>query len=155
DSRTCFLDGQGGPYGEGTVARCALGENRAPYSAATSQAQGWPAFGTRPQLFAWHSLRSQDRHTLGVPSPDTGMRLRHDLLAAAPRLVASGHLEAHLAGAPGRTWLSRRHRLVKRRSRQLLSACRFWGAKTGPNPTDRGKAGSKRHLITDGNGTPL
>jgi transposase len=29
------------------------------------------------------------------------------------------------------------------------------GQKTGPNPTDRGKRGSKRHLIVDGNGTPL
>jgi transposase len=37
----------------------------------------------------------------------------------------------------------------------LLCPRRFWGAKTGPNPTDRGKAGSKRHLITDQNGTPL
>ena len=31
----------------------------------------------------------------------------------------------------------------------------FWGAKTGPNPTDRGKNGSKRHLMVDGTGTPL
>ncbi|NLH18196.1 MAG: IS5 family transposase [Phycisphaerae bacterium] len=31
----------------------------------------------------------------------------------------------------------------------------FGGAKTGPNPTDRGKSGSKRHLIVDGKGTPL
>ncbi len=30
----------------------------------------------------------------------------------------------------------------------------FGGAKTGPNPTDRGKNGSKRDLITDGYGTP-
>ena len=29
------------------------------------------------------------------------------------------------------------------------------GSETGPNPTDRGKLGSKRHLITDRNGTPL
>lgn len=29
------------------------------------------------------------------------------------------------------------------------------GAKTGPNPTDRGKSGSKHHLITDQHGTPL
>ena len=26
---------------------------------------------------------------------------------------------------------------------------------TGPNPTDRAKNGSKRHLLTDGRGTPL
>lgn len=29
------------------------------------------------------------------------------------------------------------------------------GGKTGPNPTDRGKFGSKHHLITDKRGTPL
>lgn len=29
------------------------------------------------------------------------------------------------------------------------------GAKTGKNPVDRGKKGSKHHLLVDGNGTPL
>lgn len=29
------------------------------------------------------------------------------------------------------------------------------GAETGPNPTDRGKPGTKRHLVTDAQGTPL
>ena len=29
------------------------------------------------------------------------------------------------------------------------------GAKTGPNPTDRRKLGSKHHLLTDGRGVPL
>jgi len=31
----------------------------------------------------------------------------------------------------------------------------FWGTRTGPNPTDRSKLGSKRHLIRDGRGVPL
>ncbi len=31
----------------------------------------------------------------------------------------------------------------------------FLGAQTGPNPTDRAKLGSKRHLICDGRGVPL
>ena len=26
---------------------------------------------------------------------------------------------------------------------------------TGPNPTDRGKLGTKRHMLTDGQGIPL
>jgi transposase len=39
--------------------------------------------------------------------------------------------------------------------RQLLGAGCFWGAQTGPNPTDRGKNGSKRHVVCDGQGTPL
>lgn len=29
------------------------------------------------------------------------------------------------------------------------------GGQTGPNPTDRAKLGSKRHLICDGDGVPL
>jgi transposase len=29
------------------------------------------------------------------------------------------------------------------------------GSATGPNPTDRGKPGTKRHLVTDARGTPL
>ena len=29
------------------------------------------------------------------------------------------------------------------------------GSATGPNPTDRGKPGTKRHLVVDANGTPL
>ena len=31
----------------------------------------------------------------------------------------------------------------------------FGGALTGKNPTDRAKKGTKRHLLVDGNGTPL
>jgi putative transposase len=29
------------------------------------------------------------------------------------------------------------------------------GPGTGPNPTDRGKSGTKRHLLTEGNGLPI
>ena len=36
-----------------------------------------------------------------------------------------------------------------------FSAGGFWGQQTGPNPTDRAKLGSKRHLICDGRGVPL
>ena len=31
----------------------------------------------------------------------------------------------------------------------------FWGDSTGRNPTDRGKAGSKRSVLVDGSGGPL
>jgi transposase len=36
-----------------------------------------------------------------------------------------------------------------------FSSSGFWGAKTGPNPTDRRKKGSKHHMVTDANGIPL
>jgi transposase len=41
-----------------------------------------------------------------------------------------------------------------RRGRQFNPGS-FWGLQTGPNPTDRAKLGSKRHLICDGRGVTL
>jgi transposase len=41
-----------------------------------------------------------------------------------------------------------------RRGRQFDPGS-FWGLQAGPNPTDRAKRGSKRHLICDGRGVPL
>ena len=32
---------------------------------------------------------------------------------------------------------------------------RWVGKKTGPNPTDRAKSGTKRHVLTDGGGIPI
>lgn len=31
----------------------------------------------------------------------------------------------------------------------------FWGDQTGPNPTERAKAGTKHHVVTDAQGLPL
>jgi transposase len=38
---------------------------------------------------------------------------------------------------------------------QRLRPGKKGGAQTGPNPTDRGKAGSKRHVVVDRQGLPL
>jgi transposase len=44
-------------------------------------------------------------------------------------------------------------------SRTIVDSCSvravYGGTQTGPNPTDRAKRGSKRHLICDGQGVPL
>ena len=44
-------------------------------------------------------------------------------------------------------------------SRAVVDSCCiravYGGDQTGPNPTDRAKRGSKRHLICDGRGIPL
>jgi transposase len=39
--------------------------------------------------------------------------------------------------------------------RQRVPGGQKGGDKTGPNPTDRGRLGTKRHLVTDRNGIPL
>ncbi len=39
--------------------------------------------------------------------------------------------------------------------RQYICEVTFRGAKTGNNPTDMGKLGTKRHILTDNKGVPL
>jgi transposase len=50
---------------------------------------------------------------------------------------------------------SRRDRLVESRHGCRDRAGEKGGSKTGPNPTDRGKKGTKRHVVTEKNGIPL
>jgi transposase len=70
-------------------------------------------------------------------------------------MASSGSLEADSscfadASPPGKP-----DRLVAGCGRFILRSCRARRKKTGPNPTDRGKSGSKHHLASDGNGIPL
>lgn len=50
---------------------------------------------------------------------------------------------------------SERDRLQSSFPRQRLDRRKKGGAATGPNPTDRGKPGTKRHVLTDAKGIPL
>jgi transposase len=54
-------------------------------------------------------------------------------------------------------WLSREGDIDW--SRAIVDSCSvravYGGLQTGPNPTDRARRGSKRHLICDGHGVPL
>src|SRR6267154_97913 len=127
-------------------------------SSAPTQGQARPAGSTsrgRSRLSDRDHLRPPERDPLVDVTPRDGLRLRCDLLAAAAVLAAAGRLEEALA-RPSRPPRSRGPaRLVEgRRGQPELPRC-FWGVLTGPNPTDRAKKGSKRHLLVDGNGTPL
>src|SRR5207249_4295717 len=57
--------------------------------------------------------------------------------------------------AAGGTARSRRDRLVARGRRLQSRASEKGGSKTGPSPVDRGRRGSKHHLLVDGGGIPL
>jgi len=102
-----------------------------------------------------HLVCAQDGYSVGVSASGDGLRLRYDLLASLARLASRGCLAEDLAGPAGRIGASRCDRLVHLGDGQLFGPRPFGGVKTGPNPTDRGKNGSKRHLIVDGQGTPL
>src|SRR5712672_362409 len=101
------------------------------------------------------SIRAQDRHRLGISPAGDGMRIGHDLLASPARLAAPRHLDQAASSAAEQASRGRQNRLVAGGSGQHVGACGFWGAQTGPNPTDRRKNGSKHHLLTDGNGIPM
>lgn len=102
-----------------------------------------------------NSLRAQNRHGLARSAAGTGMWQWHDLLATAAGLAAGrrvGKTPSRVVAPPA---CGRPDRLVTRRGGFKQRARRFWGLQTGPNPTDRRKAGSKHHLCTDAQGVPL
>ncbi len=102
-----------------------------------------------------HLIRPAQRNSLGDAAARDGVWLWDELLATTSRLAGAWYLAiapfrfARLARA------LRTNRLVTGRRGWQLGQGSFWGLQTGPNPTDRAKLGSKRHLICDGRGVPL
>ena len=96
------------------------------------------------------------RHPLGDAAARTGLRHGHDLLAAAARLAGGGCLGPAPSRASETAWV-RRTRSTG--SRACLDSAQCPGKKgghaTGPDPTNRGKPGTKRHVVVDRRGTPL
>lgn len=146
---------QGGAYGSRSVTRRIMGDHRttsspgqaATYSRATSHSQ--------PTGTDRDSFRASDRHSMGIPPPRNGLRLRHVVLAASGAMAFSWRVAANPRSPVGQAAACRPNRLVPRHCRLIERTRRFWGAQTGPNPTDRRKSGTKHHVLTDGQGIPL
>jgi transposase len=80
---------------------------------------------------------------------------RSNLLAQTPGLAKGGRL-ATVTQSPARpAWKARRHRLVEGSPRFRQRSGEKGGEDTGPNPVDRGRAGTKHHLLADRRGIPL
>src|SRR5215208_7719426 len=83
------------------------------------------------------------------------MRLGHDLLATPQGVARSGRVGGAASEVLGSVGQGRGDRLAEgvvglgERTRPR------GGKKTGPNPTDKGKKGSKRHVVVDRGGIPL
>lgn len=122
---------------------------------AATATPGWAARGGRASGPDRYSVRAQDRDPLGVSSAGNGLRLRDDLLAAATRLAAGGRVGPLTPRAARPSAGRRPDRLVASGGGQCQRARGWGGPKTGPNPTDRRKKGSKHHVLTDAQGTPL
>src|SRR4029078_9673768 len=102
-----------------------------------------------------HLVRATKWHSLGDVATRAGLRKRNDLLEPLAGLARSRRLEPTARSAARAAQRCRPDRLVASGSRQLQYSSRAGRTKTGPNPTDRGKAGSKHHVITDAAGVPL
>ena len=102
-----------------------------------------------------YSVHSPHRGRLAPASQGTWLRQRRELLAQAQGLDQgrglAGSASAFASGL-GQGWANRP---VAGNHRQPISPRSFWGDHTGPNPTDRGKKGCKRHVIVEAKGLPL
>ncbi len=126
-----------------------------PTTEATSDVIPGAQAARRSRRSDWHPVRAAIRYSLGNASAGNGLRFRHELLAQATRLVARGRLGSTARGTAGQASCGRSHRLVARGRRFVLHSCSGIGSKTGPNPTDRARPGSKHHLVTEAQGIPL
>jgi transposase len=132
-----------------------VGGDRAAAPAGAAEAAGRAATGPGSGLPGGDRLRAEDRPAVGVPAAGAGLRQRGDLLAAAPRLAAGRRPAAPARDPAAVARRRRRDRLVAGEPRLRERAGEKGGGKTGPNPTDRGKPGAKRHLVADRRGVPL
>src|SRR5690606_39111066 len=100
-------------------------------------------------------VRAPQRSPLEHVASGDGVRVRDDLLAPPGSMAARGRLEATAPRVARRPAAAGAARLRPRHCRQRLHPRAARGKKTGPNPTDRRKAGSKHHVLTDAHGIPL
>lgn len=93
--------------------------------------------------------------SLGKAPQGDGMRLWHDLLAASATMASCRGMEQAPCCASFGAQPRKKVQMGTILRRCRLSAVPPGGHETGPNPTDRGKSGAKRHLVVNMDGIPL
>lgn len=89
---------------------------------------------------------------MAAPADPAGLRLGRDVLASAARVAAPGRMEAAAPSAVGVPRRDEPDRLDAGRPRYEERAGEKRGHKVARNPTDKGKPGSKHHVVTDRQG---
>ncbi len=131
------------------------GHSAAPAAQAPPAALSGPPAHRRSRRAGRDCVRAQDRHHLEPAPHGAGRLLRGDLLAApagtGPR-PAFGRPRTHSCStscAPSASWTWTGVRSTARTSAPSQ------GDHVGPSPVDRGRPGSKHHLIVEAGGIPL
>lgn len=142
-------------YGRRAASRCIVGSRRTVFADTATTATGRAAARFGPCMSHRHRLRPPQRHSVAHAPAGTRVRVGDDVLASLARLATGGG-----GGSDPLClldWLARNDQIDW--SRAVVDSCSIravhGGDQTGPNPTDRAKRGSKRHLICDGRGVPL
>ena len=92
---------------------------------------------------------------MGAPALRGRRLLWHDLLAQAQSLAGRRALGQDPSPHAGPAQPRRRDRLVARVGGFFVRRRQKGGEAVGPNPTDRGRPGTKRHIVVDRGGLPL
>ena len=89
------------------------------------------------------------------PADRIGLWLRRDLLATTEQLAQSRSMGSTARTAARQVARGRADRSSIRCLRFLVGTSCEGGRKTGPNPTDRARSGSRHHILADANGVPI
>jgi transposase len=142
-------------HAESIGYRRTMGGRRTALALRVAQTQGRQASRARPSGIHRYSVRVEDRHPLGDAPSGNGLWIGHDLLATPQGVARSGRVESPPPNSFELPGQEEPHRMVAGVVGLGKRAGSRGGEKVGPNPTDRGKRGSKRHLVVDGAGIPL
>jgi transposase len=132
------------------IYRTATAEGKASAPRASGSQTSFP-----PASAHRHPVRAANGHSVGCAAAGDGLRLGRQLLATPGRLATRRRVGATASCAAHAITDGLANRVVPCGRGQFFGARHARGKKTGPNPTDRRKAGSKHHLISDARGIPL
>jgi transposase len=89
------------------------------------------------------------------PVDQVGIWFGPDLLASLARLAKGLRVGPTARAVAREVARGRQARFLTSSGRFIIGASRWGGRKTGPNPTDRSRPGSKHHILVDANGVPI
>jgi transposase len=142
-------------YDRRAAPRCVVGSGPTVPANFATAAEGRAAARLGSCMSDWYPFRPSQRHSVTDAAAGTRLRVWDDVLAPLARLANGGCVESDAFALLD--WLARCHQIDW--SRAVVDSCSVRvvcaGDRTSPNPTDRAKRGSKRHLICDGRGVPL
>jgi transposase len=138
-----------------TSSRRTVERNRTVVARRSPETKRRPTPNFKSLCVGRNSLRTSNRRSMEHATRRTGLWQRCQLLAAPSRLDKTWSLGGSASTAASITWQGGSDRSFPRRDRQPVGPRGFWGDHTGPNPTDRGKKGCKRHVMVDAQGLPL